>query len=251
MMTRPKTEAEIEAMRAAGKVHAKILDASIKFVKPGVTTKDIADFARKELEKYDMKPAFEGYHGFPDVMCVSVNEEVVHGIPSKKRTIQEGDIVSLDFGVVNKGMITDAARSTIAGKPASKQEEQLVATTERSLNAAIEAVIDGVKTGTIGAAAQEVLDKAGFGIVRDFVGHGVGHQLHEEPNIPNFGTPGQGPMLHAGMTIAIEPMATIGDYSVRVENDGWTVTTTDGSRSAHFEDTVLITGDGYEVLTRA
>jgi methionyl aminopeptidase len=250
MMTQPKTKEEIEAMREGGRMLATILEATIKQVKPGMSTKDLADFAAKELNRLGTKPAFLGYHGFPDVLCTSVNEEVVHGIPSEHKIIEEGDIVSLDFGVLHKGLITDAARSTIAGKPASGRDKELVEATKRSLDAAIDTVVDGVKLGTIGAAAQNVLEKAKFGIVRDFVGHGVGHQLHEEPNIPNYGVANQGPMLHAGMTVAIEPMATIGDYEVQIQQDGWTVVTVDGSRSAHFEDTILVTEDGAEILTR-
>lgn len=250
MMTRPKSADEITAMREGGKLTAQILETTLKQVKAGITTKNLANFAAKELERLNTKPAFLGYHGFPDVICISVNEEVVHGIPSDQKVIREGDIVSLDFGVLHKGLVTDAARSTIAGKPKSSQDQQLLDTTKQALDAAIDEVTDGVKTGTIGAAAQSVLDKAGYGIVRDFVGHGVGHQLHEAPNIPNFGTSGQGPMLHAGMTVAIEPMATLGDYQVQVQSDGWTVVTVDKSRSAHFEDTVLVTQDGVEILTR-
>lgn len=250
MMTQPKTKVEIEAMREGGQMLAKVLDATIKRVIPGTSTKDLANFAAKELERLGAKPAFLGYHGFPDVICTSVNQEVVHGIPSERKVIEEGDIVSLDFGVLHKGLITDAARTVIAGKPKNERDVELVAATKRSLDAAIDQVTDGVKLGSIGAAAQAVLEKHQFGIVRDFVGHGVGHQLHEEPNIPNYGVVNQGPMLHAGMTVAIEPMATIGDYRVKIQPDGWTVVTADGLRAAHFEDTILITEDGAEILTR-
>ncbi|MDQ3158853.1 MAG: type I methionyl aminopeptidase [bacterium] len=248
MKTRPKTPAEIDAMREGGKMLAKVHASLKEFVEVGMSTKDLDDHAEKVLKELGGKPAFKGYGGFPGVLCVSLNEEVVHGIPSKDRIIREGDIVSMDFGVTYKGMITDAAFSMIAGV-GSKQDEKLLKATRRSLDAGVNAVIDGVKTGTIGAAVQEVLDGAGFGIVRDYVGHGVGHQLHEEPNIPNFGLVGQGPMLHSGMTIAIEPMATIGGEDVELLNDGWTVKTADGLRSAHFEQTILITNDGAEVLT--
>jgi methionyl aminopeptidase len=248
MMTQPKTEQEIVAMREGGAMLGKVLEDVASKVKPGVTTKFLADEARATLDKLGGKPAFLGYYGFPDVLCVSLNDEVVHGIPSEKRIIKDGDIVSLDFGVLHKGMITDAAVSVIAGTP-QPGDQKLLDMTRRSLEAAIDALSDGVKTGTIGAAVQEVLDKAGFGIVRDYVGHGVGHQLHEEPNIPNYGIENQGPMLHAGMTIAIEPMSTKGNYDVYVARDNWTVCTKDKSRSAHFEQTILITSDGAEVLT--
>lgn len=249
MKTQPKTPQEIVAMREGGAMLGAVLADLSAFVKPGMTTKEVADRAGATLRKLGGKPAFLGYYGFPEVICISLNQEVVHGIPSAKRVIQDGDIVSLDFGVLHKGMITDAAFSMIAGEPLSEKDVKLLVATKRSLEAGIDAVCDGVKTGTIGAAIQPVLDKAGFGIVRDYVGHGVGHQLHEEPNVPNYGISGQGPMLHSGMTIAIEPMATIGNYDVAVQRDGWTVATNDNSRSAHFEQTVLITEDGAEILT--
>lgn len=217
-------------------------------VEPGVTTKDLANYAAEVLDRLGGKPAFLGYQGFPDVICISVNDEVVHGIPSQKRVIKDGDIVSLDFGVLHKGLITDAAISVIAGY-ASEEDKRLLQKTKQALDAAIDVVEDGIKIGTIGAAAQYVLDRANFGIVRDFVGHGVGHQLHEEPNIPNYGISGQGPMLNAGMTIAIEPMATRGNHDVKIDKDGWTVRTADGSRAAHFEQTILITEAGAEILT--
>lgn len=249
MTTQPKTKPEIEAMREGGAMLSAVLKDLSTFAKVGMTTQDLADRARQKLETLGGKPAFLGYYGFPDVLCVSVNDEVVHGIPSSK-VIKDGDIVSMDFGVLHKGLITDAAFSMIVGTPRNKQDETLLRKTRQSLDAGIDAVIDGVKTGTIGAAVEAVLKPAGFGIVRDYVGHGVGHQLHEDPNVPNYGLPNQGPMLHAGMTIAIEPMSTIGNENVFIDQkDGWTVKTQDGSRSAHFEQTVLITEDGAEVLT--
>lgn len=250
MRTRPKNASEIAAMREGGKLLITVLQATIDQVKPGVTTQDLANFADKKLKELNSnaRPAILGYHGFPDVICVSVNDEVVHGIPGK-RVINEGDIVGLDYCVLYKGMITDAARSTIAGE-ADPKDVALLKATQRALDASIDEVADGVKVGTMGAAAQAVLNEAGLGNVRDFVGHGVGHQMHEDPNIPNYGTAGQGPMLSAGMTIAIEPMATRGGDDVRIKSDGWTVVTLDGSRSAHFEDTVLVTEEGAEILTR-
>lgn len=248
MMTRVKTPAEVQAMREGGAMLAKVLSEVSKHIKPGETTQSLADIARQEIAGLGAKPAFLGYYGFPDVLCVSVNDEVVHGIPSKNRVIKDGDIVSCDFGVLHKGLITDAAVSVIAGK-ANPKDARLVATTKKALEAAINAVQDGVRTGTIGAAAEAVLKKEQFGIVRDYVGHGVGHELHEEPNIPNFGIKHQGPMLAAGMTVAIEPMATGGTHEVFVDGDQWTVKTKDGSRAAHFEHTILITEDGAEILT--
>ncbi|MCA9333839.1 type I methionyl aminopeptidase [Candidatus Saccharibacteria bacterium] len=247
-MTRVKTTAEINAMREGGAMLAHVLKALAEYVEPGLSTKELAVFAQKELAKLGGKPAFLGYYGFPDVLCVSLNDEVVHGIPREDRIIQNGDIVSMDFGVLHKGLITDAAISVIAGK-ARSEDVQLVAKTKQAMEAAIDVVRDGVKTGTIGAAAEAILSKAHYGIVRDYVGHGVGHELHEEPNVPNFGIKGEGVSLTEGMTIAIEPMATRGSHDVFVAADNWTVKTKDGSRAAHFENTVLITKDGAEVLT--
>lgn len=248
MFTRVKTSQEIERMKKGGQILAAVLSRLEKEVKPGVTTKDLANIAAKELKKLGGQPAFLGYQGFPDVLCVSVNNEVVHGIPSRSKAIKDGDIVSLDFGVVYKGMITDGAISTIAGR-ADKKSQRLIDTTKKALDAGISAVKDGAAIGDIAAAVQAVLDKGQYGIVRDLVGHGVGHELHEEPSIPNYGRRGQGRHLKAGMTIAIEPMATLGDYHVFIKNDGWTVETWDGSLAGHFEHTVLVTKTGAEILT--
>lgn len=250
MQTKVKTKAELEAMRESGRQTATVLDVLVKSLKPGMTTKDLADLAATELTKLGGQPAFLGYQGFPDVLCVSLNDEVVHGIPSKERIIQAGDIVSMDFGVNYKGMITDAARSAIAGgKAVQRRHQELIDRTRQAMEAGIAAVHDQVRTGDIGAAVQEVLDKFKYGIVRDLVGHGVGHELHEDPNVPNYGRPHTGPWLSKGMTIAIEPMATLGGERVMIAPDGWTILTHDGSWAAHFENTVLITDDGAEVLT--
>jgi len=248
MMTRIKTSRELELMRQSGKLLATVLRTLEAAVQPGMSTKQLADIAKRELRATGGTPAFLGYYGFPDVLCVSLNEEVVHGIPSKSLIIADGDIVSMDFGVIYEGMITDSAISVIAGT-GSEADKNLVTVTERSLQAGIGVLSDGVKTGDIAAAVQAVLDKGKYGIVRDLVGHGVGHQLHEDPNIPNYGHRGTGVELEAGMTVAIEPMATRGTHKVTIDHDGWTVRTADGSRSAHFEHTVLITDDGYEILT--
>lgn len=250
MYTRVKTEEEIAAMRESGRMLATVLESLRRFVAPGQTTKDLADHARRELQALGGKPAFLGYQSFPDVLCVSVNDEVVHGIPRRDKIIASGDIVGLDFGVSYNGMITDAAISVIAGKPEQAAHEKLLRNTEESLYAGIKQVKDQVQTGDIAAAVQAVLDKAGYGIVRDLVGHGVGHFVHEDPNVPNYGRKGAGETLQAGMTIAIEPMATLGGYEVKVDPDGWTIRTHDGSWSAHFEHTVLITHTGAEILTK-
>jgi len=250
MQTRVKTPAEIEAMRESGRQLATVLDVLRHSLQPGMSTKDLANIARRELEALGGKPAFLGYQGFPDVICISVNDEVVHGIPREDKIIMSGDIVGLDFGVNWKGMITDAAISVIAGTPRSQEHAKLVAYTERAMMEGIGAVHDKVRAGDIGAAVEAVLKKPGYGIVRDLVGHGVGHQLHEDPNVPNYGRPHTGPWFDAGMTIAIEPMATLGTERVVVGDDNWTIRTADGSLSAHFEHTVLITIDGAEILTQ-
>lgn len=249
VMTRVKTEQEISSMRTSGKLLATVLATLKEAIQPGMSTKDLSEIAKRELRGTGGKPTFLGQYGFPDILCVSINDEVVHGLPKENRIVQDGDIVSMDFGVTYDGLITDAATTVIVGKPLRPIHSKLVTTTENSLQAGIFALHDGVKVGDIAAAVQEILERANFGIVRDFVGHGVGHELHEEPNIPNYGDKGHGPKLEAGMTVAIEPMATTGDYKVFIDKDNWTVRTEDGSRAAHFEHTVLITHDGAEILT--
>jgi methionyl aminopeptidase len=230
-----------------------VLQSLKRQVTPGMTTKVVASLAAAELKSLGGKPAFLGYQGFPDVICISVNNEVVHGIPSDKKVLQGGDILSLDFGVDYEGMITDSALSMIVGKARSARHEQLIRATESSMLEGIAVLHDRVRTGDIGAAVQAVLEnpKVGgpFGIVRDLVGHGVGHDLHEDPNIPNYGRANTGPWLDKGMTIAIEPMATLGSERVYVADDGWSIMTADGSWAAHFEHTVLITEDGFEIIS--
>ncbi len=250
MYTREKKPSEIAAMRESGRMLATVLELLRHSAKPGMSTMDLNIIAEKELKSLGGKPAFLGYQGFPAVLCVSINDEVVHGIPSKNKIIEDGDIVSLDFGVVFDSMITDAAISVIVGNPRSEEDVRLVKMTEKSLLDGINVIKDGVKVGDIAESIQKRLDSNKFGIVRDLVGHGVGHDLHEDPNIPNYGHRGQGPILRKNMTIAIEPMATLGGYEVKVDKDGWTILTVDGSRSAHFEHTVLITETGAEILTR-
>jgi len=249
MYTKVKTRAEINAMRESGRMLAAVLDYLPKVLEPGQSTKDIANYAAKELKALGGKPAFLGYHGFPDVICISVNDEVVHGIPRTSKIINEGDLVGLDFGVNYQGMITDAAVTVIAGKALDPAHVKLLKVTKESLQAGIKQVKDGVRTEDIGFAVQSVLERQGYGIVRDLVGHGVGHHVHEDPNVPNYGKKGHGERLQAGMTIAIEPMATLGDYKVSIDRDNWTIRTVDGSLAAHFEHTVLITENGYEILT--
>lgn len=249
MVTRIKTASELDAMRESGRMLASVLQLLKAEAAVGVSTKELADRAAAELKTLGGEPSFLGYQGFPDVLCVSVNDEVVHGIPSAKKTLQDGDILSLDFGVTYKGMITDSALSLIVGRPKQQGHIRLVRDTEIAMQTGINAVHDQVRSGDIGAAIEDFLNKRRYGIVRDLVGHGVGHELHEDPNIPNYGRPNTGPWLSAGMTIAIEPMVTLGTDRVYIAEDGWTILTADGSRAAHFEHTVLITENGAEILT--
>lgn len=250
-MTKVKTASEIAAMRESGRMLAVVLELLKDQLQPGMNAKRLAGIATDELARLGGQPAFLGYQGFPDVICISLNDEVVHGIPTAEKVIQDGDIVSLDFGVIYKGMITDAAISVIAGRPKQRGHIELVKNTAIALETGIAAVHDQVRTGDIGAAIENSLKKHRYGIVRDMVGHGVGHQLHEDPNIPNYGRANTGPWLSAGMTIAIEPMVTLGTDRVHVADDGWTILTADGSWSAHFEHTILVTEDGAEILTRS
>lgn len=250
MMTQVKSAKEVAAMRVSGKMLATVLTYLRGHVAVDMSTKDLAILAARELESLGGKPAFLGYQGFPDVICISVNQEVVHGIPSTNKILQAGDIVGLDFGVTYDGMVTDGAISVIVGQPKERRHQELVRATEASMHEGIAQLHDKVRTGDIGSAVQAVLDKGKFGIVRDLVGHGVGHHLHEDPNIPNYGRAHTGPWLAAGMTIAIEPMATLGGERVYVAPDQWTILTQDGSLSAHFEHTVLITETGAEILTK-
>jgi methionyl aminopeptidase len=249
MMTRIKTKDEIAAMRESGRMTATILQLLKKLLEPGMSTKDLAIIAEREAKAYGVKTPFLGFEGFPDVICISVNDEVVHGIPRPDKIIKDGDIVGLDFGVTYKGMITDHAISVIAGKPKQKRHIQIVQHTEQAMHAGIMALHDRVRTGDVGAAVEAELSRYTYGIVEDLVGHGVGHELHEDPNIPNSGRANTGPWLDAGMTIAIEPMTTLGSNRVYVAEDDWTILTYDGSWSAHFEHTVLIKPDGAEILT--
>ena len=244
---KPKSEQEIKDMRESGRMTAAVLKLLAKSTIPGITTEELDAMAVQELDRLGGEPAFLGYQGFPKVVCISINDQIVHGIPGSY-VLQRGDVVGLDFGVRFHGMITDSAITVSVGD-SDKSTQRLIKATEESMYAGIDKVKDGAHTGDIGAAVQAVLDREGLGIVRDLAGHGVGHSLHEDPWVPNFGIPGRGMMLQAGMTIAIEPMATLGTHQVILEDDGWTVSTADQSVAAHFEHTVLVTDDGNEVLT--
>ncbi len=243
-----KSSKEIEKMHRAGQVVHEVLELVRRHVKPGATTYDLEKAAEARLAELGVKAAFKGYHGFPCVLCTSVNSEVVHGIPSPKRVLREGDIVSVDFGVVVDGYYGDAAITVPVGAIDAKAARLLKAT-EASLRAGIAAVRPGATLGDVGAAVQGVVEGEGFSVVRDFVGHGIGLHMHEDPQVPNFGEAGQGMKLKAGMVIAIEPMVNAGKPDVKVLDDGWTAVSTDGSMSAHFEHTVAVTADGARVLT--
>jgi methionyl aminopeptidase len=243
-----KSNTEIERMRQGGKILSAVLIALEKKIKAGVLTLELAEFAKSEVTRLGAEAAFLGYSGFPSVICISVNDTVVHGVPGGY-VIKNGDIVSLDFGVKYLGLYTDAARSYLVGSNDSIKSN-FIKTTNLSLEKAIQVVKEGSRIGDIGSVVQKTLEDAGYGVVRDLVGHGVGRMLHEDPNIPNYGISGTGPVLKNGMVLAIEPMSTMGDYSVKTAEDGWSVLTRDGSLSAHFEDTILVTKDGSEILTR-
>jgi methionyl aminopeptidase len=247
VFTRIKTPDEIAAMRESGHMLAAVLKEIKRVAEPGMSGLDVSEVVRRELKAFDATASFLGYQGFPDVICISINDEVVHGIPHKT-PFKDGDLIGFDFGVTYKGMITDSAFSMCLGK-ATKSQQRLLKNTERAMYAGIDQLKGGVRVGDIAAAVQKVLDGGDLGIVRELVGHGVGHFVHEDPNIPNYGVSGTGHILAAGMTIAIEPMATLGDYHIKVDRDGWTIRTVDGSLAAHFEHTILITETGYDILT--
>ena len=243
-----KSPQEIEAMRRAGAVVAKFFEEVASMIRPGVATGVLEDFADEYIRRCGVKSAFKGYMGYPAHLCASLNDEVVHGIPSKSRIIQEGDILSIDFGVFKDGYYGDAAKTFAVGK-IDTVSARLMEITEKSLHAGIEAARPGNRVGDISSAVQTLVEASGFSVVRDFVGHGIGQSMHEEPQVPNFGSPGTGPKLYPGMTIAIEPMVNAGGHAVRVMSDGWTVLTKDKSRSAHFEHTIVVTENGNEILS--
>ena len=244
-----KNERDLEAMRPAGVVAGTVLDEVAAWIKPGVTTKEIDAYAASRIKHYGGKSAFLGYRKYPCQICISVNEEVVHGIPSPKRKLKEGDIIGLDLGCIVEGYYADCAISLPVG-PVPARVQELLDVTRESLDKAIVQCRVGNRIGDISHAVQSHCESHGFGVVRAFVGRGIGRALHEEPQVPNFGEPGRGQALKAGMVLAIEPMITLGSWEVRVLDDRWTAVTADGSLAAHFEDTIAITDDGPDILTR-
>jgi methionyl aminopeptidase len=245
-----KSATEIEKMRRSGRIVREVLDHVRSLVKPGATTMELERAAEKKMKDLGAKPAFKGYYDYPCVLCTSVNEEIVHGIPSDKRVLNRGDIVSVDCGVVLDGYYGDAAITVPVGDEIKPELQKLLEVTEKSLYRAIAATRIGNAVGDVGAAVQEYVEANGFSVVREFVGHGIGTRLHEEPQVPNFGVRGHGARLREGMVLAIEPMVNYGKPETRVLSDKWTAVTADGSYSAHFEHCVAVTRDGPVILTQ-
>src|SRR6476620_9250494 len=244
-----KSAAEIEKMRRSGRIVRQVLDYLRTIVAPGVSTMDLERAAEEKMKELGAKPAFKGYYDYPCVLCTSINQEIVHGIPSEKRVLKAGDIVSIDCGVVLDGYYGDAA-ITVPVVEVSPELTKLLEITEASLYRGIEAARVGNTVGDVGAAVQELVEANGFSVVREFVGHGIGTRLHEEPQVPNFGTRGHGARLREGMVLAIEPMVNFGKPGSRVLDDKWTAVTADGSLSAHFEHCVAVMRDGPVILTQ-
>ena len=244
-----KTPQEIEKMRVSGIALRKVHNAIAPHVVAGASTMDLEDIASRKIAELGAIAAFKGYHGFPAALCTSINEEVVHGMPSVKRILKDGDILSIDCGVIIDGFYSDAAVTYAIGT-VSPKTRKLLDVTQASLERAIQQCQVGGRLGDISSAVQQICEAEGLGVVREFVGHGIGRAMHEDPQVPNFGDRGKGPRLKAGMVLAIEPMINAGGPAVRVLKDGWTAVTVDGSYSAHFEHTVAITKDGPQVLTR-
>lgn len=243
-----KSSEEIELMRKANQIDRDCLLMLEEHIKPGITTKQLDELAYNYIVKCNAKPSFLGYAGFPASICTSVNEQVVHGIPSKKVRLEEGDIISIDCGTIYKGWNGDAARTFGVGK-ISPEKQQLIDVTKQSFFEGVKILKAGVRLGDLGYAIQSYAESFGYGVVRDLVGHGIGKDMHEDPSVPNYGKPGFGYRLKANMTIAIEPMINMGTYKVFQLEDGWTIVSQDDKPSAHYENTVLITEEGYEILS--
>ena len=243
-----KNSAQISAMKDAGRITGEALLVARDMVRPGISTYEIDEAIRRYIEKCGAKPAFLGYGGFPASACISINDEVIHGIPSKTRILKDGDIVKIDTGAIYRGYVGDSARTIPVGE-VSDTAKKLIEATRNSFWAGVEALQVGNRLGDVGAAIDSVVCKNGFSTVRRYVGHGIGTELHQSPDVPNYGTAGRGIRLCAGMTLAIEPMVNVGSFEVKELSDGWTVKTLDGSLSAHYENTVALTSEGVLILT--
>jgi methionyl aminopeptidase len=244
-----KSPSEVDKMRRAGRIVAGTIERVLAAVAPGKTTADLDRVAEAYIRTQDATPSFLGYRGFPASICASLNDEIVHGIPSPKRVLKTGDLLSLDFGAIWEGFHADSAVSVFVGEPPSAEAEKLVRVTEEALEAGIAQIRPGGRLSDISAVVEQVARGAGFEVVREYVGHGIGRALHEDPQIPNYGPPGRGPTLRPGLVIAVEPMVNLGGWETKLLADDWTVVTADGSLSAHFEHTIAVTDDGREVLT--
>jgi methionyl aminopeptidase len=242
-----KSRDEIAIMREAGRINAEVLQILVDRLRPGLVERELDDIVRREFKKRNVIPAFLGYQGYPATVCVSINDEIVHGIPGD-REIEDGDIVSVDLGCIHQGFVADAAVSVAVGN-ATAEARRLVEVTREALNRGIAAARAGARLGQVGAAIQTYVEGEGFSVVREYVGHGVGRKMHEDPQVPNYGNPESGPVLREGMVIAIEPMVNMGDWRTKRDPDNWTVRTLDGSLSAHFEHTLAIRDGEAEVLT--
>ena len=243
-----KSPEEIQRMRKAGRIVALTIERLVESVRPGMTTADLDHMAESIIRKEGAVPSFKGYRGFPGTICTSLNEQIVHGIPGDRRLIP-GDVLKLDVGCIWEGYHGDSAVTVFVGGSPSELAEKLVRVTEESLEAGIAQLRAGARLSDVGHAVQQVAEGAGFSCVREYAGHGVGRALHEDPQVPNYGDPGRGPLIKPRLVVAIEPMVNVGDWRTRVLNDRWTVVTRDGSLSAHFEHTVAVTEEGTEVLT--
>lgn len=250
-----KSPEDLDRMRRAGRIVAGTIDRVVEAVRPRVSTAELDAVAEAYIRDQGATPSFKGYGGnggrapFPASICTSINQEIVHGIPSRKRTVADGDLLKLDFGAIWEGFHGDSAVTVIVGDPPSAEADKLVRVTEEALEAGIEQIRPGGRLSDIGAAVEQVARGAGFEVVREYVGHGIGRDLHEEPQIPNYGRPGRGPVLKPGLVVAVEPMVNVGGWETRVLPDGWTVVTEDGSLSAHFEHTIAVTEEGHVILT--
>ena len=242
-----KSREEIEAIRRSNQIVAKVLSELKSLIKPGVQTKELDDYAERITKKMGAIPAFKGYRGYPASLCTSINEEIVHGIPSS-RALREGDIISLDFGVIHQGFYGDAAVTYPVGK-VSRRAEKLIETAEKAFFTGIQQMKEGLRISDISSAIQGYVESCGFSVIRNFVGHGIGLSLHEEPQVPNFGQPGRGPRIKPGLVLAIEPMIAVGDWHIEILKDNWTAVTQDRGLSAHYEHTVAVTENGLQILS--